>query len=143
MELSSRSKLSGRLSPKKRVGRGYGSGRGGHTSSRGAKGQKARNKVHRYFEGGQLPLIKRLPHLSRALRAKKGVQVVSAAALISLKVTGDITPETLFSAGLIKNPSLPVKVIGLADFPKALSLRGFSLSQGVRERLLKAGGSLQ
>ena len=59
MELSNLSKIV--RSAKKRVGRGYGSGKGGHTTGRGAKGQKARGKVKPTFEGGQLPLARRIP----------------------------------------------------------------------------------
>ncbi|KKW05994.1 MAG: 50S ribosomal protein L15 [candidate division CPR1 bacterium GW2011_GWC1_49_13] len=59
MELSELTKL--KRKTKKRVGRGYGSGKGGHTTGKGAKGQKIRNKLRPTFEGGQLPLVRRLP----------------------------------------------------------------------------------
>ena len=62
IQLNQLSPLKGRKRSKKRVGRGQGSGKGSHTSGRGAKGQKVRGKVHLYFEGGQLPITKRLPH---------------------------------------------------------------------------------
>ena len=58
---------------KKRVGRGYGSGKGGHTTGRGAKGQKVRNRVRPAFEGGQLPLVRRLPRRG-GFRSRKGAQ---------------------------------------------------------------------
>jgi large subunit ribosomal protein L15 len=58
---------------KKRVGRGYGSGKGGHTTGRGAKGQKIRNKLRPSFEGGQLPLVRRLPRRG-GFRSRKGSQ---------------------------------------------------------------------
>lgn len=59
MELSELSKIKRKI--KKRIGRGYGSGKGGHTTGRGAKGQKVRGKVRPTFEGGQLPIVRRLP----------------------------------------------------------------------------------
>lgn len=59
MELNELSKIKRKI--KKRVGRGYGSGKGGHTTGRGAKGQKIRSKLRSTFEGGQLPIIRRLP----------------------------------------------------------------------------------
>lgn len=72
MELSSLSKVV--RGAKKRVGRGYGSGKGGHTTGRGSKGQKARGKVKPTFEGGQLPLARRIPRKRgfRPRRTKKG-----------------------------------------------------------------------
>lgn len=72
MELNKLSKVV--RGAKKRVGRGYGSGKGGHTTGRGSKGQKARGKVRSTFEGGQLPLVRRLPRRGgfRPYRAKKG-----------------------------------------------------------------------
>lgn len=68
MNLSNLPKITAR--PKKRLGRGYGSGKGGHTSGRGQKGQKSRNKIPIWFEGGQLPLIRRTPFIKGKSRFK-------------------------------------------------------------------------
>lgn len=75
MDLSNLTKITRRA--KKRVGRGYGSGKGGHTTGRGAKGQKVRSSLRPTFEGGQLPLVRRLPRRGSFRFHRKGTRVES------------------------------------------------------------------
>src|SRR3989344_706766 len=90
---------------KKRVGRGYGSGKGGHTVGRGAKGNKARGKIPLWFEGGQLPLIRRLPFQrgkGKFSPLKPGPVIVPLAALNLLPKDSQVTVEVLVKHNLVK-----------------------------------------
>lgn len=144
MNLSQRPPLAGRVSPQKRVGRGYGSGRGGHTSSRGAKGQKARNKVPRYFEGGQLPLVKRLPQFNKKSRVRTSVIILPLSSLELLPDGVEITPQVLLDQGLLKElPVSGVKIVGRGEISRAFHLKQIKASKNVARQILAAGGSLQ
>lgn len=127
---------------KKRVGRGYGSGVGGHTSTRGAKGQLARNKVPLWFEGGQLPLIKRLPMLrgkGRLVSLKKE-QTISLSQLDKLTVSL-ITIEALKTAKLISRATNSVKVLN-GKLSRSIEIQGLKLSASALKTLEKAGGKV-
>ena len=112
--------------PKKRLGRGYGSGKGGHTSSRGQKGQKSRSKLPLYFEGSKMrkSLIRRLPMLRGKLRnqAKKNKPVI-----FNLRDFADwpketpVTVETLVKAGWVPE-GMPVKVLGEGELKEKLKI---------------------
>jgi large subunit ribosomal protein L15 len=132
---------------KKRVGQGHGSGRG-KTSGRGTKGQKARNKVAIYFEGGALPLTKRLPFLrgkgrNRSLQEKTYVLNVE-----DLNVFSKGTVVTLES--LVKQKLIPadttkqsrIKVLGDGELQVALTVK-LSVSKGAEEKIKKAGGTVE
>lgn len=127
---------------KKRLGRGYGSGKGGHTVGRGTKGQKARYRVKAGFEGGQLTLSRRLPRQGgfRSLRGKPAVINLSR-----LDVFGKgelVSPETLMEKGLVKKvPPEGVKILGTGSV-KALKFKGVQFSAGAREKIIKAGGEI-
>jgi len=128
---------------KKRLGRGYGSGKGGHTVGRGAKGQKARGRVRLGFEGGQFPLVRRLPHLGgfRSIRGKPAVlNLVDLAAFRKGEI---VSPETLKEKGLIRKiPSPGIKILGKGE-AKPLKFKGVVLSASAREKILKAGGKIE
>jgi large subunit ribosomal protein L15 len=128
---------------KKRVGRGYGSGRGGHTVGRGSKGQKARGKVRLGFEGGQLPLSRRLPRRG-GFRSMRGKPVVINLSRLDVFAKGAlISPATLVKRGLIKKvPPEGVKILGKGSVTKALKFEGVSLSAAAREKILQAGGEV-
>jgi large subunit ribosomal protein L15 len=124
----------------KRVGRGTGSGHGTF-SGRGCKGQKARagnNKVRPGFEGGQLPLIKRLPR-KRGFTNIFRIQysTVNMAELSKFESGSEVTPEVLKSAGIIKNLAKPVKVLadGEIDRPLKVKANKFSASAKPAARL--------
>ncbi|MBI5151737.1 MAG: 50S ribosomal protein L15 [Candidatus Pacebacteria bacterium] len=130
----------------KRVGRGYGSGKGGHTVGRGNKGQRARvgRGIPLWFEGGQLPFVKRLPYLRGKLRFQslmKKPQLVPVSMVAALNVS-DITLEVLHKHGLVKSPKLPVKLTGGGSVTKALHCTGVQASGSARSQIEKAGGTL-
>src|SRR6185369_4458935 len=128
------------------LGRGFGSGVGGHTVGRGNKGHKARTgkSTPLWFEGGQLPLIKRLPYWRGKFRFKSlatPFQEVQTAKLVLL-ANQDITPQTLEAAGLIKNARHPVKIIGTGSLQKVGEVRGVSMTLSARTALEKAGAKI-
>ncbi len=129
----------------KRIGRGFGSGKGGHTSSRGQKGQKARvgAKIPLWFEGGQLPLVKRLP----MLRGKARFNVLKPIVELTLgdleKLTfSPITLESLKLNKIIDNRAQKVKIIAKGALKKKLSIVGLSASAQALKAIEKAGGSV-
>ncbi|MCA9369684.1 MAG: 50S ribosomal protein L15 [Pseudomonadales bacterium] len=131
---------------KKRVGRGYGSGVGGHTSGRGMKGQKSRTgaNIPLWFEGGQLPLIKRLP----MLRGKGRFKVVRPTAEITLseleRMSADtITRETLVLENVIDPAFKKAKVIASGTIKRRVTLSGIKVSDGARSAITAAGGSVE
>ena len=134
------------MSPsKKRLGRGIGSGQGGHTSSRGSKGQKSRRgaKIPLRFEGGNLPLIKRLP----MMRGKGRLKQVRAHVELTLtdldRMTQDqITTDTLLVAKLLPNNATSVKVIATGTLNRPVTLTGIRVSKTARELIEKAGGQV-
>jgi large subunit ribosomal protein L15 len=128
--------------PKKRIGRGYGSGKGGHTVGRGTKGQKARNNVPVGFEGGQVPLYKRLPQIGGFRNPnQKDIVAIPVDRLNSFKEDSEVTPEKLVEAGVIRRVSEDgVKLLG-GKLEKKLKLKGFLMSKGA-EKAIKASGSL-
>lgn len=129
----------------KRVGRGYGSGKGGHTSGRGQKGQTSRQgkNIPLWFEGGQLPLVKRLP-MQRgkgrfvSLQTRQEVQL-KAVLRHGLK---EITPETLHQAGLIRRNQGTPRLVGAVVVPHALQVSGVQMSKPVQAAIEKAGGTV-
>lgn len=129
----------------KRVGRGYGSGKGGHTVGRGAKGQKARGKVPHWFEGGQLPLVRRLPH-------KRGFKRPFAKALAVFNVSfferfengSEISPKSLVKDGFLKKiPGGGVKILGMGKLTKKLKFKGFLYSKAARKKIAEFGGEAE
>jgi len=124
----------------RRVGRGPGSGRG-KTSGRGHKGQKARSggKIPAWFEGGQMPLYRRIPKRGFTPYRQTRVQVVNVADLE--KVEGDeIGPEELSARGLVESPTDPVKILGEGEVERALTVRAHAFSASAREKIESAGG---
>jgi large subunit ribosomal protein L15 len=128
---------------KKRVGRGHGSGRG-KTAGRGTKGQKSRSGpgVRPGFEGGQLPIQKRLPY-------KRGFtniyatpwEVVNLKALAEFGLEGEITPESLHARGITRGLEFPVKILGTGEVSSALKISAHAFSASAKERIEAAGGT--
>lgn len=131
---------------KKRIGRGNGSGHG-KTSGRGNKGLMSRSGGGlRYgFEGGQMPLIRRIPKRGFTGPKKHVYQVVNIAALKKVKAdsAGLISPEELIKAGLIRDSKDPVKILGDGDISKAYILKAHAFSKNAREKIEKAGGKTE
>lgn len=127
----------------KRKGRGPGSGLG-KTAGRGQKGQRARKSgnVRPGFEGGQMPLIRRVPKRGFINPFRVPAQVVNLKALARLK-GDDVSPATLFQAGLISRPDLPVKLLGTGDLSRALVVRECAASASARAKIEQAGGRFE
>jgi large subunit ribosomal protein L15 len=131
--------------PSKRVGRGLGSGHGTY-SGRGCKGQKSRAgfKMRPGFEGGQLPLIKKLPRLrgfTNIFRVE--YSTVRIGSLNKFDAGTEITPETLVAAGLLKNLKRPVKVLADGDIDRAVTVRAHRFSAAARAKIEAAGGTAE
>ena len=126
-----------------RVGRGQGSK--GKTAGRGTKGSKARTNVPAHFEGGQMPMTRRLPKLKgfSNLRFKTTYQVVNTGRLAALYPDGgDVTPEDLVAKGAVRAGEL-VKVLGTGDaVPKGLRVTAHKFSATAREKITAAGGTV-
>jgi len=145
MNLHSLPKLKGKRKPAKRVGRGYGSGKGGHTVGKGQKGQKVRGKVKLGFEGGQLPLHRRLPHQRGFKRAfRDEVAILNIRDLNRWDPETVVSPENLLEKGLIDEiPRGGVKILGEGEVEKKLTVRGIKLSEVAKSKILKAGGEIK
>ena len=124
----------------KRVGRGSGSGMG-KTCGRGQKGQKSRSggKPHPWFEGGQMPLQRRLPKRGFTNIFKKSYDLVNLKSLAELKVEGALTPQILKEKGLIRDLSA-VKVLGDGDLTGAVEIHAHKFSQAALQKIEKSGG---
>src|SRR5918999_4842667 len=135
---------------RKRVGRGMGSGKGRY-SGRGIKGQKARsgsNKMRPGFEGGQNPIYMRLgkqrgPYSADAMPVGPHRTQVQAVNVRDLeRFDGEVTPEALKEAGLIRNTRIDVKILGQGDLTKKLAVSAHLFSGTAREKIEAAGGSI-
>jgi large subunit ribosomal protein L15 len=125
-----------------RVGRGQGSK--GKTAGRGTKGTKARNTVAPGFEGGQMPLHRRLPKLKGFSNAgfKTTYQVVNLDRLAALYPSGgDVTPDSLVARGAVR-PGELVKVLGSGDAPAGLQVTAHAFSASARDKITAAGGTV-
>jgi large subunit ribosomal protein L15 len=133
------------------VGRGYGSGKGGHTSGKGTKGQRSRtgyNSPRPGFEGGQMPLSRRLPKLRGFSRGlfKSNVRDFEVKLSDIAKLDADtITVDTLLEYGLIRPTSkkASVKVLFDTEIDKKITLEGIAASKKVIEAIEKAGGEVK
>ena len=129
---------------RKRVGRGDGSGHGG-TSCRGSKGQNARSGggVRPGFEGGQMPLSRRLPKRGFYNRFKKDIIAVNLEQLGKFQEGSIIDADVLLNSGLIKRKGDGVKILGKGDINYPLTLRVNNISRGAREKIEASGGSIE
>ena len=131
---SSKSKL--------RKGRGE-SGKRGKTAGRGTKGTGARKTVPAYFEGGQIPLYRRIPKL-RGLKnkAKMSYVVVNVSDLQAKNLEGEVNTDTLREIGLTRKKGL-VKILGNGEITNSVNLKVHSASELAREKIEKAGGTIE
>ncbi len=129
----------------KRLGRGYGSGVGGHTSTRGTKGNKARTggKIPLWFEGGQLPLIRRLPWWRGKGRFKSlhQIQEVQLQAVVTKKLS-TVTPAVLQKAGLTRASYGTPRLVGAIELASPIKVEGVEVTKTVQQAIIKAGGSV-
>jgi large subunit ribosomal protein L15 len=127
---------------RKRVGRGMGSGMG-KTSTRGHKGQRSRSgsRMLRGFEGGQMPLHRRMPKRGFTNIFRKEYSIVNLEALAKLGET-TVTPDVLRKAGVIKTKH-PVKILGDGELTTALTVHAHKFSKSAQEKITKAGGKFE
>jgi len=138
---------------RKRVGRGLGSGKGRY-SGRGLKGQKSRSGSHKMragFEGGQMPVHMRVGKL-RGSTSKDAMPIgpfMTSTVPVNLRDLGkfdagaEVTPESLVELGIIKNTKTDVKLLGMGDVSKKLTVRVHAISASAREKIEKAGGTVE
>jgi large subunit ribosomal protein L15 len=140
MNLGKLTYQSGSRKKTKRVGRGPGS-RHGKTSCRGHKGQHARSgaKFRAWFEGGQMPLQRRLPKRGFTNIFKKTFQVVNVSELESLKAKA-VSPQDLYQAKIIRNQHVPVKVLGNGELKRAVEIHAHAFTKSAIEKIEAAGG---
>ncbi len=129
---------------KKRIGRGEGSGRG-KTSGRGNKGQKSRTGYSKKigFEGGQMPLYKRIPKRGFNNPFSKEYQIVNLFMIEKKGLSGEITIDTLKESGLIKKKDIPVKILGTGDISNVINVKVHSISKTAKEKIEAKGGKVE
>lgn len=144
MNLSDVKPAAGARRDRKRVGRGPGSG-SGKTSGRGEKGQKSRSgySQKRGFEGGQMPLKRRLPKRGFTNIFRVPYLTVNIERLNGLPAGSTVTPESLRAAGLVRKGAGPVKVLGNGDLSVALTVRAHKYTESAAKKIEAAGGKAE
>tara|TARA_Y100000588_G_scaffold379192_1_gene460940 strand:+ start:1779 stop:2225 length:447 start_codon:yes stop_codon:yes gene_type:complete len=131
---------------RKRLGQGPGSGTG-KTAGKGHKGQRARSGAKRGrrigFEGGQMPLHRRLPKIGFVNRFRVEYQVVNIGAIEERGLEGEVGPEELRKAGLIRKAGYLVKILGEGSLSRGVTLRAHKFSQSALEKINQAGGTAE
>ncbi len=126
-----------------RRGRGHGSGNG-KTAGKGHKGQKARSGAPRPgFEGGQMPLYRRIPKRGFTNRNYKEIIGINVSALEVFENGTEVTIETLIGAGIVKNPRDGVKILGNGDLTKKLNVKVNAFSAAAKEKIEALGGNAE
>ena len=144
MELSNLQPAAGsKHSDNFRRGRGHGSGNG-KTAGKGHKGQKARSGAPRLgFEGGQMPLYRRLPKRGFKNRNSKEIVAINISELERFRSGSTVTIEKMLEVGLIKNPRDGVKILGNGEFTKKLNVKANAFSASAKEKIEALGGSAE
>ena len=130
---------------RKRAGRGISAGRG-KTAGRGTKGQASRSGGTKapYFEGGQLPLVRRLPHLAGFTNIwRVEYEPINVSRLTVFEAGSEVTLAALVAAGIIKSERSLVKVLGDGELDRALNVKVHKFSASAREKILAAGGTVE
>ena len=142
MKLDSLKPSKGSIKNKKRIGRGPGSGLG-KTSGRGHKGagQRSGNKRRAWFEGGQMPLARRLPRRGFTNIFKEEIQIVNISDLNRIEKNSEIDPVVLQENGMIRSSLKPVKILGEGDIDKKLNVTASAFSASAKNKIEKAGGT--
>ena len=126
-----------------RRGRGHGSGNG-KTAGKGHKGQKARSGAPRPgFEGGQMPLYRRIPKRGFTNRNSKDIVGINVSALEVFEDGAVVTVETLLETGIIKNPRDGVKILGYGKITKKLTVKVNAFSEGAKQKIEALGGTCE
>ena len=144
MELSNLQPAAGsKHSDNFRRGRGHGSGNG-KTAGKGHKGQKARSGAPRPgFEGGQMPLYRRLPKRGFTNRNSKEIVAINISELERFRSGSTVTIEKMLEVGLIKNPRDGVKILGNGEFTKKLNVKANAFSDSAKEKIEALGGTVE
>ncbi|MEA3408851.1 MAG: 50S ribosomal protein L15 [Candidatus Eisenbacteria bacterium] len=144
MKLNELSPAKGATKNRKRVGRGTGSGLG-KTSGRGHKGQKSRSggNIPAWFEGGQLPLTRRLPIKGFTNYTRREYEVINISDLERSGLEGTVTIAVLRAAGIVTGSRKPVKILAMGEMTKALDLKVNAVSAKAREKIEAAGGTIE
>jgi large subunit ribosomal protein L15 len=148
MDLSALKPAEGATKKRKRIGRGVGSGYGGHSSTRGDKGQKSRSggKLPLWFEGGQMPLQRRIPKFGFTNPFRKTYRIVNLSRLAelveggSLDAAAPVTPELLVSLG-VAGKGERIKILGGGDISVALNVSAAAFSESAKSKIEAAGGT--
>ncbi|MDD5438920.1 MAG: 50S ribosomal protein L15 [Candidatus Omnitrophica bacterium] len=141
MNLSSLKGPNGARKRAKRTGRGYASGHG-KTSCKGNKGANARSgaTTHIGFEGGQMPLIRRIPKRGFTHAEKEVFQVVNTEKLNVFEKNAVVGIDELVKKGLVRRNDIPVKILGTGDITIALTIKADAFSKSAKAKIEKAGG---
>ena len=144
MELSNLQPAAGsKHSDNFRRGRGHGSGNG-KTAGKGHKGQKARSGAPRPgFEGGQMPLYRRLPKRGFKNRNSKEIVAINISELERFRSGSTVTIEKMMEVGLVKNPRDGVKILGNGEFTKKLNVKANAFSASAKEKIEALGGTVE
>ncbi|CAM2857247.1 MULTISPECIES: 50S ribosomal protein L15 [Dellaglioa] len=132
----------GSRSVRNRVGRGTSSGNG-KTSGRGQKGQKARSKVRLGFEGGQMPLFRRMPKRGFNNINRKEYAVVNLDSLNKFENGAEVTPALLVESGIVKNEKSGIKILASGELNKKLTVKAGKFSAAAKEAIEAAGGQTE
>ena len=143
MNLSSLKPPEGSRKKRKRIGRGDGSGHGG-TSTKGHKGQNARSggRVRPGFEGGQMPLSRRLPKRGFRNPFRRNIVIINIDQLKRFPEGSVVDKTSLLEAGLVKRTGDGIKVLGKGNIEYPISVKVDMISRGARDKILAAGGSI-
>ncbi len=126
-----------------RRGRGHGSGNG-KTAGKGHKGQKARSGAPRIgFEGGQMPLYRRLPKRGFTNRNTKEIVAINVSELERFRSGSNVTVEKMMEVGLIKDPRDGVKILGNGELTKKLNVKANAFSETAKEKIEAVGGTVE
>lgn len=126
-----------------RRGRGHGSGNG-KTAGKGHKGQKARSGATRPgFEGGQMPLYRRIPKRGFKNRNRLEIVAINISALEKFDNGADVTVDTLIESGIVKNPKDGVKILGNGELTKKLNVKANAFSASAKEKIEALGGTCE
>jgi large subunit ribosomal protein L15 len=143
MKLDDLKPAPGSRTEKTRVGRGISAGKG-KTAGRGTKGQHARSKVRRGFEGGQNPIYLRMPYKRGFTNIFKTIyEVVNVERLNNLALEGPITPEVLYEVGVTRGLEYPVKILGDGELTRPITVRAHKFSEAARSKIEAAGGTVE
>ena len=143
MNLSTLQPAMGSKTDSFRKGRGHGSGNG-KTAGYGHKGQKARSGAPRLgFEGGQMPLYRRIPKRGFKNRNRLEIVAINISALEKFDNGADVTVDTLIEAGIVKNPKDGVKILGNGELTKKLNVKANAFSASAKEKIEALGGTCE